>query len=383
MSQISLFHLGVGDEPESGDDPAFLTRQLVTYIGNKRGLTGPIEQAVVEARSRVGGRKLRSVDLFSGSGFVARLMKRHSSLVASNDLELYAQAVGECYLPNRDSDLLAEATQHAARLNQAVAEGAEHDGFFRELYSPADDQDIKQGERVFYSNDNARRLDFYVQEIQTLPKEVQRLLRGPLLSSASVHANTGGVFKGFYKDKNTGIGKFGAAAGDAMTRILAPIILEAPVLSLFKSEHRVFREDANTLAPELGEFDLVYIDPPYNQHPYGSNYFMLNLLTDYRRPESISRVSGIPTNWNRSGYNVKKQALPLLEDLFSSIPARFLLVSFNSEGYVSTGEIRTALELHGRVDEEILKYNTYRASRNLRERDIHVNEHLFLLDRQG
>lgn len=110
---------------------------------------------------------------------------------------------------------------------------------------------------------------------------------------------------------------------------------------------------------------------------------MLNLIVDHRRSEQVSRVSGIPRNWNRSRYNVKKKSLSLLSDLFEKIPARFLLVSFNSEGYVSTNEIRDALERFGSVDEQILKYNTYRASRNLRDRSIHVNEHLFLLDREG
>lgn len=383
MSQTTLFDFGLDDQIESGEDPTYLVRQLVTYIGNKRGLAGPIGQAVIDVRNRLGGRKLRSIDLFAGSGFVARLLKKHSSLVASNDLELYAQAIGECFLADRDEALLAEAAQHADRLNRAVLDGASHDGFIRELYSPVDDQDIQVGERVFYSNDNARRLDFYVQELAKVPDEIRRLLLGPLLSSASIHANTGGVFKGFYKDKNTGIGKFGAAAGDATSRILAPITLEAPVQSIFQSEHEIFRRDANDFAPELDAFDLVYIDPPYNQHPYGSNYFMLNLLANYERPEEVSLVSGIPTSWNRSGYNVKKRSLSLLTDLFETIPARFLLVSFNSEGYVSTEEIKGALEAHGRVDEEILKYNTYRASRNLRDRSIHVNEHLFLLDREG
>lgn len=383
MSQAALFEFGLDGPIEPGEDPSFLTQQLVTYIGNKRGLAGPIRQAIVDVRNRLGGRKLKSVDLFSGSGFVSRLMKKHSSLVVSNDLELYAQAIGDCFLHDRDDALLDEAAEHANRLNCAVFEGASHDGFIRELYSPADDENIQLGERVFYSNDNARRLDFYAQELAKLPDKIRCLLLGPLLSSASIHANTGGVFKGFYKDKNTGIGKFGAAAGDATNRILSPIILEVPVQSAFRSDHEVFRQDANDLAPELDGFDLVYIDPPYNQHPYGSNYFMLNFLVDYKRPKGVSRVSGIPTDWNRSGYNVKKRSLSLLADLFEKISARFLLVSFNSEGYVSTEEIKDALAMHGRVDEEILKYNTYRASRNLRDRPIHVNEHLFLLDREG
>lgn len=383
MSQLKLFEFENEEQVLPDEDTSYLTRQLVTYIGNKRALAGPISQAIVDVRKRLGGRKLKSMDLFAGSGFVARLMKQHSSLVASNDLEPYARAIGQCFLADRDEKLRLEVLEHVTRLNRAALDGASHDGFIRELYSPADDADIQEGERVFYSNDNARRLDFYVQELAKLPDEIRCLLLGPLLSSASIHANTGGVFKGFYKDKRTGIGKFGAAAGDATSRILAPITLEVPVQSVFKSEHEVFMRDANDLVSDVEMFDLVYIDPPYNQHPYGSNYFMLNLLTNYERPVEISQVSGIPKNWNRSGYNVKKKSLALLIDLFEKISARFILVSFNSEGYVATEEMRSVLESYGRVDERIVKYNTYRASRNLRDRSIHVNEHLYLLDRNG
>lgn len=382
-TQASLFDLDLVGVADADENPDYVARQLITYIGNKRGLSGPLEQAVRDVRGRLGGRKIRTLDLFSGSGFVSRLLKKHSSLVAANDLEAYARAASECYLANRDERLLAEAAAQVERLNAAAAQGAARPGFIRELYSPADDQNIQLGERVFYSNDNARRLDFYAQELQELPAEIRMLLLGPLLSKASVHANTGGVFKGFYKDKNTGIGKFGAAAGDAVSRILAPIELEVPVMSYMESQHEVYQEDANSLAQRLDEFDLVYIDPPYNQHPYGSNYFMLNLLTNYERPADVSKVSGIPTDWNRSGFNVRKQALSLLSDLFANLPARFLLISFNSEGYVSTDEIKGALDAHGKVDEVVLKYNAYRASRNLRNRDIHVNEHLFLLDREA
>ena len=39
--------------------------------------------------------------------------------------------------------------------------------------------------------------------------------------------------------------------------------------------------------------DLVYLDPPYNQHPYGSNYFMLNVIAN-NQTTKISKVSGIP-----------------------------------------------------------------------------------------
>lgn len=383
MESRPLFSPGLITVDGPGEDPNYLTRQLITYLGNKRALAPAIEAAVIEVRNRLGGRRLRSVDLFTGSGFVARLLKQHSDTVIANDLESYAVAAGQCFLSNRDEELLARVADTVSGLNRAAAEGASHPGFFQELYAPADDKNIQPGERAFYTTDNARRLDFYAQEVVKLPEDVQRLIRGPLLSKASVHANTGGVFKGFYKDKATGVGKFGATSGDALKRILAPIELEVPVLSEFESDYEVFQSDANTLAGNLSGADLVYIDPPYNQHPYGSNYFMLNLLTSYMRPEEVSKVSGIPKGWNRSAYNVKKKALPAMESLIRDIDARFLLVSFNSEGFISTDELRGVLERYGAVEEQILKHNTYRASRNLRGREIHVNEHLFLLDKEG
>ena len=368
---------------EPSENPDFLTRQLITYIGNKRALAAPLEQAIDEVCRRLGGRKLRALDLFSGSGFVARLLKKHSTLVAANDLESFSRAANDCFLTNRNEVSLDELVAHVNRLNAAADAGGVHDGFIRELYSPADDQHIQEGERVFYTNDNARRLDFFRQELDLLPSDVQRLLLGPLLFAASVHVNTGGVFKGFYKDRNTGIGKFGGAAGNAINRIMAPIRLEVPVLSRFQTKYQVFQEDATVLAGELGDFDLVYMDPPYNQHPYGSNYFMLNLLVNYQRPRRVSQISGIPTDWNRSRFNVKKQSLPLLRQLFHTIPARFLLLSFNSEGYVSVDDLKRTLEEFGQVDQQVIQYNTFRASRNLHTRPTHVQEHLFLLDKAG
>lgn len=370
---------------EPGDDgvenPEYLARQLITYIGNKRGLGKHLSRALTEVRERVGGRKLSTVDLFSGTGYVARFLKQHSSTVLANDLENYSFVSNQCFLANPEDVPFAEIERVVQRLNDAADGGARRAGFIRELYSPVDDSDIQPGERVFYTNDNARRLDFFAQEIMELDESIRPFILGPLLSKASVHANTSGVFKGFYKDKNTGVGKFGAAAGDALKRILDPIRLETPVISNFSTGHAVRQADANELIRELPEHDLIYVDPPYNQHPYGSNYFMLNLITDYKRPESLSAVSGIPTDWNRSGYNVRKQSLPLLADVVANAPARFVLVSFNAEGFISTDDLRSELERHGRVDEVVVPYNTFRGSRNLRDRAIHVNEHLFLLDR--
>ena len=59
-----------------GESQDFLTKQLITYIGNKRALLKDIDGQVQEIRRRLGGRRLLCADLFSGSGAVARLLKR-------------------------------------------------------------------------------------------------------------------------------------------------------------------------------------------------------------------------------------------------------------------------------------------------------------------
>ena len=42
-----------------------------------------------------------NLDLFSGSGSVARLMKQHSSFLYANDIEEYSYILNTCYLANK------------------------------------------------------------------------------------------------------------------------------------------------------------------------------------------------------------------------------------------------------------------------------------------
>ena len=365
----------------STEDPEYLSRQLITYIGNKRALLGQIGGAVEQVKRRLGRDRLRVFDAFSGSGVVSRYFKAHASLLTSNDLHGYAAVIGRCYLRNRGTVDLAELTRVVADLNARVDTEPLPQGFIEELYSPRDEERISREDRVFYTRRNARRLDNYRRLIDTLSSDMRDLLLGPLLSRASVHANTAGVFKGFYKDRDTGVGRFGGSGGDALVRILGEIRLDVPVLSRFECECVVLQEDANAVARRLKDLDLVYVDPPYNQHPYGSNYFMLDLLVRYERPERISQVSGIPADWQRSGYNVRARSLPLLRELLETVDAPFLLVSFNNEGFISTDEMRGMLEGMGRVDVLETRYNAFRGSRNFDNRPIHVTEQLFLVER--
>ena len=361
-------------KPENQD---FLTSQIITYLGNKRALAPLISEAVEGVLRTENKDKLAICDLFSGSGVCARHLKRFSRELYVNDLEQYCAVINRCYLANQtELDLPLLKRQHAFLLGEL--EKGLHDGFVSRLYAPQDSSDVKQGERAFFTTRNARYIDTCRALIEGLPEEQRSFFVAPLLYEASVKNNTGGVFKGFYKDRQ-GLGCFGGQDKNALSRILADIRLPFPVFSNFDSRVVVAQQDANQLVKDLPPLDLIYIDPPYNQHPYGSNYFILNLICDYREPRELSPVSGIPKGWNRSAYNKKARHKSAFFDLCARAQAKYLLISFSSDAFLPLDELKTGLSEIGHVTVTELKYNVYRASRNLSSRDIHLNEYLFLV----
>lgn len=379
----------------------FLTQQLITYIGNKRALLPFLKQAVDIVRKDIKKEKLKCADLFSGSGIVARYLKQFSSLLVVNDLEKYSCIINNCYLANGLGqnqqlkkiwqELSGKIDRRMLQLEESRKKGTyEHPGFISELYAPGDLKKIKRNERCFYTPYNANYIDVARQLIEKeVPPELRQFFIAPLLSQASVHANTAGIFKGFYKNSQTKTGQFGGNGKDALSRILGNITIPYPVHSNFDCSFLVYNHNANELVrlkdfKDLGSFDMVYLDPPYNQHPYGSNYFMLNLIADYQRPDeqNISRVSGIPKDWNRSHYNKKRFAGGSFFDLIEELDARYILVSFNSEGFISKEEMIEKLSRTGKVQVLETDYNTFRGSRNLSGREIHVKEYLFLVKKQ-
>jgi len=367
------------DTPTS-EKKEYLTQQLITYIGNKRALLDFIDDGIKKVQKKLRKDKLKMFDVFSGSGIVARYFKRFSELLIANDLERYSTLINECYLSNQNEIDLALLGKY----HREITENAHNHllkGIISELYAPFDDANIKPNERVFYTSRNAMYIDTVRHLIDTVPENYQKYFLAPLLSEASVHANTSGVFKGFYKNKGTGIGQFGGRNQDALFRITGNIELPFPVFSNFDCETIVCNGDSNMVIKDLPEVDVAYLDPPYNQHPYGSNYFMLNLILDNKYPESTSKVSGIPENWNRSNYNKGNYALKSLTELVENIKAKYVLISFNSEGFIGVEEMLDMLQKTGTVEVLETKYNTFRGCRNLGNREIHVKEYLYLLEK--
>src|SRR5438552_10247727 len=103
--------------------------------------------------------------------------------------------------------------------------------------------------------------------------------------------------------------------------------------------------NAQILAAHLQEtnqtIDIAYLDPPYNQHPYGSNYHVLNTVVLWDKPKLNLSISGrdksaIRTDWRterRSAYNYST-ALEAYELLIHTINARYILTSYSTDGNI-------------------------------------------------
>lgn len=361
------------------DETLFLTTQLLTYIGNKRKLLPLIGNVLEEIMQDIGPRPVSFADVFAGTGIVSRMARRWVSTLYINDFEEYSAFSNKVYHTNY-SDVPSEEVED---WRQRVSYQAVHNpqsGFVTALYAPKNESCMTREDRVFYTRRNAMFIDTARQEIEKAPSEIRPFLLAPLVQRVSVHVNTSGVFKGFYKNSE-GIGQFGGTRKNALSRITAPIDLPFPVFSNFEREVYISRKEAADFAKSLPMVDIAYLDPPYNQHPYGSNYFMLNLILANRGPEEYSKISGIPKNWNRSAYNVKAKAALALASLLQTIPARNLLISYNSEGFIKLEEMMDILRPLGEIKIYDQKYNTFRGSRNLAGRSVHVREFLFWVRR--
>ena len=364
-------------------EEAFVHQTMLTCLGNKRKLVKGIDEIVEEVVASLDKESITIVDGFAGSTVVSRQLAYRADILYANDLERYSYLMCQCYLQTPSKENQDLISVHIERMNQLATEGPYVPGIISELYAPLDTNHIQDGERCFYTRENALIIDTlrkYIEE--EVEEEIKTYCLVPLLTRASIHTNTAGVFKGFYK--HNGIGKFGGKGEFALSRIMKPIRVNKPIWSSREIVVHCSQRDINQFIEEIpSNCDIIYLDPPYNQHPYGSNYFMLNVIASNERPEQISKVSGIPIDWNKSRYNKAKEAYDAMEHLITTglTKATYILLSYNNEGIIPLSEWETLLEPYN-VKKYEIPYDTYKGSRNLGNRSNKVVEIMYLLSLQ-
>jgi adenine-specific DNA-methyltransferase len=370
---IELLEKGEGDNK-------FIYQPMITYIGNKRKLV-PWIISIVEELSKEFNRSLVILDAFAGSGVVSRALMPFCNTLYANDMEYYSYIQLKSFLETPEMEKKERILHH---LSEMSARSPDRIGFISRLYSPEKTDSVKKGERCFYTRENAMIIDTMLQYIfNEVEEDIRHYCLAPLLIKASIHTNTAGVFRGFYK--KDGIGHFGGTGENALERILAPIELVTPIWSDSPCSCMCFNKDATTLIKEFsGRFDIIYLDPPYNEHPYGSNYFMLNLIAKNEEPVEISKVSGIPVEWNKSAFNGRQSAFNAMKELIKNCLEKttYILLSYNNEGLITADEWQEMFKSLGCTVKKYEKeYDTYHGSRNLNGRNKKVVEIMYLISK--
>jgi adenine-specific DNA-methyltransferase len=352
----------------------YVYSQLIPYLGNKRKLLPLIGQALAMTAEHKG----TFVDLFAGSTAVARFAKALGFRVLANDWEPYSHQIAHGTVALNEPPSFPGLGTPAEVFAHLDALPPLH-GYISQHYCPQDDEHPDPArERMFFTRQNGERIDAIREQLHRwhqegrLSADALAYVLSSLLFATSHAANTSGIFKAFHHG-------WGGSTGAALHRIRARLRLVPPVLLDNGQPNLALQEDAQTLAKDLrqvldGTPAVVYLDPPYNQHPYASNYHLLNTIALWDKPPLSPSVlvdgkvrdrAAIRRDWKerRSPYNCPRTALPAFADLVGSLEARWLLVSYSTDGSMPLRGLLAVLAARGGLRVVTRQYERYRVSR--------------------
>lgn len=300
---------------------------MIKYIGSKRVLV----PTIVDIIGRVPGVK-RVLDLFSGTSRVGHALKTAGYHVTANDHTTYAYKLAQCYIEADRGVWLGQVSKLVAELNQVP--GAP--GYFTETFC----------ERSRYLQPhNGERIDAIRARIGELALEpvLEAVLLVSLMEAADRVDSTCGLQMAYLK-------KWSARSNNQL-ELRVPALLPGPGQAL-QCEARD--------AARGGSYDLVYLDPPYNQHRYLGNYHVWESLVRWDKPEVYgTAMKRIDCKEYKSDFNSRVRIASALSEIVASADARHLLVSFNNEGYLTRSDVEDLLRDRGEVGSLEVDFKRY------------------------
>jgi adenine-specific DNA-methyltransferase len=301
---------------------------VIKYLGSKRTLV-PV---LGEIATAVGART--AVDLFTGTTRVAQEFKRRGLQVIASDIASYSQVFSDCFIATDarqvDEDALAGAL---ARLNALPGKS----GYFTETFCVQSRYfQPRNGERV----DAIR--DLLAAEYSGDP--LFPILLTSLILAADKVDSTTGLQMAYLKQW--------APRSYNELELRRPDLLAGP--------GRTVAGDAQVVIDELPEVDLMYLDPPYNQHRYFSNYHIWETLVRWDAPEhygvACKRIDARDPE-TKSVFNSKPKMATAFKSILSRARAKVLVVSYNDEAWISPEEMTDALHAAGHQEVSMLSYD--------------------------
>ncbi len=303
---------------------------MIKYLGSKRRLLDQLGQLYTDSG---GGSAL---DLFTGTTRVAQEFSRRGAHVTCVDTAAYAEVLAQCYVVTDSADVdPAELGEALARLEALPGRR----GYVTEVFC----------ERARYFHpDNGQRIDAIREGIDEwyADSPLRPVLLTALLEAADRVDSTVGLQMAYLKEW--------------APRALRPLRLRAPQLT--PGTGRAVRGDAVALAPVLDAVDLAYLDPPYNQHRYFTNYHVWETLVRWDSPEhygvACKRVDARDAA-TRSPFNSRKEMPAALAAVVAAVRAITMLVSFSNEGFLPLAELVEICAVRGHPV-EVLAFDTRR-----------------------
>jgi len=338
------------------------------YIGNKTRLLPFILRTLRRSGIGVGS----AHDAFAGTASVSRALREKGWRVHSSDLLMSSYVFQRAYV------VAESAGQNLQEQASELASLSPREGFVSHHFSPATG-DAKAG-RMYFTPENAGRIDAAREELEgwresgKISADDYYLLLAAIIEGADRVANTAGVYASYMK-------RWQPNAKRAFD-----IVPEKPIKGAQPAEAHLM--DATEAAKQIGEVDLVYIDPPYNSRQYVAYYHIPEILargwTD-SAPAIRGKVGLLAGSEGRSQWSHGRRVKKLFSALLSATGARHALVSFNSEGHLAPGALQSLLaaaSVDGEVSHFTQSYRRYRADSEREGRHYHrdtAQEHLYLV----
>lgn len=332
----------------------------INFIGSKRSLIPAIEAVLDKV---VLNPSVLTIDAFSGSGVVSRLLKQRGYRVIANDWQFFSMTLVSAALMHTDfpvfdgrclgaSSGMVSAEEVLAYLNALPLQT----GLFVEAYGQGG-----EAGRLYFSRENAMKIQMIRDQIQIwrdalyIDDIAYWWLIAVLIEAADAVANTASVYGAYLK----------ALKPSAQLTLILKSIYPTPGLS---SGHEVVCEDAgSTLARFCSQdIQLIYVDPPYNERQYSANYHILETIARWDLASFIPRgKTGLrPQQQQRSRYCLGRGVRPAFSELFRAACPQYWLVSYSNEGLLTKPELIATMpeQYHLVADKEIV-YPRFRADR--------------------
>ncbi len=311
----------------------------MNYIGSKHKLSSFLKDAIIDT---VGSdlSNLVFCDLFAGTGSVGRTFKPIVKQVIANDVEFYSYVLNRNYIGNHQSFIY---DKHLNYLNNLK----ESEGFIFHNYCENGDEG-----RLYFSAENGKKIDAIRQQIEIwkntseITEDEYYFLLASLIESADKVANTASVYGAYLK-------KIKKSAQKEM-------ILKPALFTLNSNKHEVFNTDSNTLIKKI-KGDILYLDPPYNERQYGSNYHLLNTIAKYDLFEPQGKT-GLRTYY-RSSYCKKNDVKNSFEELIKNANFKYIFLSYNNEGLMAEEEVQRMMSFYGKYSLKTTNYQRFKADK--------------------